>query len=71
MDYLDIPEGRLSQGDMYLVDVGKLVPVLATSPKDAYELASLSIFGRSEEIPPTDRVLYRLDEEGEVSEVIA
>lgn len=70
MDYLEIPSAA-RPGDFYLVDLGKLIPVLATTPHDAYELASLSVFGPGREIPPKKPVLYRLDEWGEVLEVLA
>lgn len=51
-------------GDLYLVDVGKLVPVLASNPIDAFVLAS---FEGTSEHP----ILYRLDDKGNVLEILA
>lgn len=73
MKYLQISE-RARPGDSYLVDVGKLVHVTATSPRDALELACLPVFGPGEDLsrdPSGEPVLYRLDEQGEVLEVVA
>lgn len=45
----------------YLVDLGKLVPVAAANPRDAYSLAVLA----EEDRHDVEAVVYRLDPEGE------
>lgn len=54
----------------FLVDVGKLIGLFASGPRDAAELVKLPIFGK-EEIPDSSdvRAVYRIAESGEVLEV--
>ncbi len=58
-----------SIGGHYLVDLGPLVPTLATSPREAYALAMLSVFGPEPGVPPAHPMVYRIAADGEVLEV--
>lgn len=60
---------KAAPGDHYVVDLGKLVPVAATNPQDAYQLAVLGEFGKAPEVPLERPIVYRLDPEGEPIEV--
>jgi hypothetical protein len=53
----------------YLVDLGKLVPVLATGARAAYTLAVLSVFGGETSAVPEHATVYHFDAEGEIDEV--
>jgi hypothetical protein len=53
-------------GDNYLVDLGRLVQVAATSPREAYLLASTAVFGAMPECPPETPMVYRVDQNGEL-----
>lgn len=56
---------RARPGDMYLVDVGKLVLVLAVSPTDAGSLALLAARSANDV-----EAVYRMSPSGEVVEAI-
>jgi hypothetical protein len=53
-------------GDNYLVDLGRLVQVAATSPMDAYLIATTSVFGAMPQCPPEHPMVYQIDEYGEL-----
>ncbi|HEY2361234.1 MAG TPA: hypothetical protein VGK36_08970 [Candidatus Angelobacter sp.] len=53
-------------GDNYLVDLGRLVQVSATSPMDAYLIASTAVFGAMPQCPPEHPMVYQIDQHGEL-----
>lgn len=62
-----------AQGDSYLVDLGRLVQVVAVSPMDAYLIANTSVTGFMEEgeegvtqCPAEHPLVYQIDQAGEL-----
>lgn len=56
-------------GDYYLVDLGQLVPVAASSPRAAFHIASTGVFRSTEEFPAVHPLVYQLAPDGEVMAV--
>jgi hypothetical protein len=55
-----------ASGDNYLVDLGRLVPVAAVSAKEAFLLATTSVFGAMPEVPFEHPMVYQIDDAGEL-----
>lgn len=53
----------------YLVDIGELIFVSASSPADAFELARLPVFGEMEDVPKKCPDLYQVEPSGEIYRV--
>jgi len=55
---------RAAPGDLYLVDLGKLIPVAAVNPRAAFHIASTCAFGKDQEPGFEHPLVYQLDSDG-------
>lgn len=53
-------------GDDYLVDLGELVHVAASSPRAAFYIASTAVFGPTQEFPAVHPRVYQIEPDGTI-----
>jgi len=56
----------MTPGAHYLVDLGQLVPAMATSARDAYRMAVLAVYGPGMPAPRECATVYSIAADGQV-----